>query len=91
MRADMRLRLAGIAAVLLVVAPRVVEAQAVNSSNYDEVYARYLAAARRSPDSTRSLWMTDLLSDVNAHHLNDLVTIRVIESPTRSGSRSPGW
>jgi flagellar L-ring protein precursor FlgH len=86
MRADMRLRLAGIAVIFLVVAPRGVAAQAVDSTNYDEVYARYLAAARRVPDTNRALWMTDLMSDVNAHHVNDLVTIRVIESLSASGS-----
>jgi flagellar L-ring protein precursor FlgH len=60
--------------------------QAVNSTNYDEVYARYLAAARRSEPGTRSLWMNDLNSDLRARHVNDLLTIRVLESLSASGS-----
>jgi flagellar L-ring protein precursor FlgH len=60
--------------------------QAANNANYDEAYARYLAAARRSNTTGRSLWMNDLNSDLRARHVNDLVTIRVEESLSASGS-----
>jgi flagellar L-ring protein precursor FlgH len=55
------------------------------STNYDEAYARYLAAARRTR-AGNELWMTDLTSDLRARRVNDLVTIRVVESLTASGS-----
>jgi flagellar L-ring protein precursor FlgH len=73
--------LAAVAAVLLA-AP----AAQAQSTNYDEVYARYLAAARRATTSGRALWMTDLTSDLRARYVNDLVTIRVVESLSASGS-----
>jgi len=86
MRVDMRRRLAGIATgLVMATAPATAMAQAVNTTNYDEAYARYLAAARRS-DSARPMWMGDLMSDPNARHINDLVTIRVVESLSASGS-----
>jgi|SRR6187402_818407 len=86
MRVDMRNRLAGIVTgVLMAAVPATAMAQAVNTTNYDEVYARYLASARRA-DSARPFWMGDLTSDPSARHLNDLVTIRVVESLSASGS-----
>lgn len=59
---------------------------AAQQTNYDEVYARYLAAARRSDEGTRVLWMGDLTSDLRARRVNDLVTIRVVESLSATGS-----
>lgn len=76
------LRVTALAGVMAAGAP-VLTAQVVN---YDEVYARYLAAARRTGDAGRGLWMTDLTSDLRARHVNDLVTIRVVESLSASGS-----
>jgi flagellar L-ring protein precursor FlgH len=72
---------------LLAAAPAAVRAQSpTNSTNYDEIYARYLAAARRTDAAARSAWMSDLTSDPNARRVNDLVTIRVLESLSASGS-----
>lgn len=85
MRVDTWQRWAGVAVGVLIAGAASVRAQAADSTNYDEVYARYLAAARRNTAS-RSLWMSDLTSDPNARHLNDLVTIKVIESLSASGS-----
>ena len=55
-------------------------------TNYDEAYARYLAAARRSGSPNADLWMNDLTTDLRARRVNDLVTIRVVESLTATGS-----
>jgi flagellar L-ring protein precursor FlgH len=73
-------------AVAMATSSLVLAQQAVNSTNYDEVYARYLAAARRSNQPGRALWINDLNSDLRARHVNDLVTIRVEESLSASGS-----
>lgn len=56
---------------------------------YDELFGRYLAAARKqavtqAPDP--SSWMNSLMVDTRARHLNDLVTVRVVESITASGT-----
>jgi flagellar L-ring protein precursor FlgH len=56
---------------------------------YDELFGRYLAAARKqatamAPDP--SSWMNSLMTDTRARHLNDLVTVRVVESITASGT-----
>jgi flagellar L-ring protein precursor FlgH len=58
---------------------------AAQNGNYEETYNRYLAAARRS-DSGRASWMTDLTSDQRARYVNDLITIRVVESLTAVGA-----
>lgn len=59
---------------------------AAQVANYDEVYARYLAAARRAGDTGRPMWMSSLTSDLKARYVNDLVTIRVVESLSATGS-----
>jgi flagellar L-ring protein precursor FlgH len=54
---------------------------------YDEVYARYLRQARTpsvSPDPFG--WMNGLGNDSRARRLNDLISIRVEESTTASGT-----
>jgi flagellar L-ring protein precursor FlgH len=56
---------------------------------YDELFGRYLAAARKqstavAPDP--SSWMNSLMLDSRARHLNDLVTVRVVESITATGT-----
>ena len=61
------------------------EAAAQSGRNYDEMFAHYLAAARK-PAGPESLWMADLTSDLRARRLNDLVTIRVIESLSATGA-----
>jgi flagellar L-ring protein FlgH len=78
--------LACVAGVGLTIGSSAALAQAPNSTNYDDVYSRYLAAARRTPEAARPLWMADLTSDLNARRVNDLVTIRVMESLSASGS-----
>jgi flagellar L-ring protein precursor FlgH len=61
-------------------------ARAQGPGNYEDAYARYLAAARRTPDHARPLWMVDIAADVNARHVNDLITVRVFEVLNASGS-----
>jgi flagellar L-ring protein precursor FlgH len=59
------------------------------SDNYDVLYARYLKAARTLPVTTTApdtTWMTGLLGDLRARHVNDLVTIRVTESISGVGA-----
>jgi flagellar L-ring protein FlgH len=59
------------------------------SDNYDVLYARYLSAARALPVTTTApdtSWMTGLLPDLRARHVNDLVTVRVVESISALGS-----
>lgn len=55
---------------------------------YDVLYLRYLKAARdMAKDTTGSIrWMTSLNADRRARDLNDLVTIRVVESMVAAGS-----
>jgi flagellar L-ring protein precursor FlgH len=57
--------------------------------NYNELFARYLEAARHQPSVSApdpASWMNTLMMDSRARHLNDLVTVRVIESITASGT-----
>lgn len=58
------------------------------SDNYDELYARYLAAARETADAApRSIgWMSNLALDLRARQVNDLVTVRVVESIVATGT-----
>jgi flagellar L-ring protein precursor FlgH len=59
------------------------------SDNYDVLYSRYLAAARALPVTTTApdtTWMTGLLPDLRARHVNDLVTIRVVETISAVGA-----
>jgi flagellar L-ring protein precursor FlgH len=61
----------------------------IQADNYAELFAKYLESARRqsvviAPDP--GSWMNSLMSDQRARHVNDLITIRVIESISASGS-----
>jgi len=58
------------------------------TDTYEVLYSRYLQAARAmATDNTSSFrWMAGLSSDFRARDINDLVTIRVIESMVASGS-----
>jgi flagellar L-ring protein FlgH len=62
----------------------------VPSDVYDTLYARYLDSARRgAPAATNGAsidWMVGLGADPRARHLNDLVTIRVVESINAAGT-----
>jgi flagellar L-ring protein FlgH len=82
-----------IAALLLLTATPALaqKAQKVEkpSDNYDELYAKYLAAARTQPvtrSAPDSSWMTGLMGDLRARRVNDLVTVRVVESVSAAGS-----
>jgi flagellar L-ring protein FlgH len=58
------------------------------TDSYEVLFSRYLQAARaQTADSSSSYrWMAGLSSDFRARDLNDLVTIRVVESIIASGS-----
>jgi flagellar L-ring protein precursor FlgH len=86
MNADMRVLksmapAAALALTVILASPAMAQAQ-----SYDEQYQQYLSTARGLPAAVRPLWMADLTSDRNARHVNDLVTIRVIESLSATGS-----
>ena len=68
---------------LLLAAPR--PAQAQSGKNYDEQYAAFLAAARAKP-ATPTFWIANLTSDLAARRVNDLVTIKVEEAVSASGT-----
>lgn len=60
-----------------------------SSDRYDEQLARYLDSARQqatAPPAGNSEWINSLMGDVKARRVNDLVTIRVIESITATGT-----
>jgi flagellar L-ring protein FlgH len=65
------------------------QASAIKSSaTYEELYQRYLVTARQidtSPGASIA-WMTGLTSDRRARRVNDLLTIRVVESISASGT-----
>jgi flagellar L-ring protein precursor FlgH len=65
------------------------QASAIKSSaTYEELYQRYLVSARRVEvgPGTSIAWMTGLTLDRRARRVNDLVTIRVVESISASGT-----
>ncbi len=60
---------------------------AKTTDNYDAMFQQYLNAARSAPTTgADSLWMAGLMGDLRARRLNDLLTIRVIESVFAQGS-----
>jgi flagellar L-ring protein precursor FlgH len=81
-------RICGIATLWLLVAAPPTAGQQKASDNYDELYRRYLDAARTAPASPNSefAWMSGLMLDQRARNVNDIVTIRVMENITASGS-----
>ena len=59
------------------------------SDNYDELVSRYLTEARKQATGdapASSMWMNSLMGDLRARQLNDLLTVRVEESITASGT-----
>ncbi len=64
--------------------------QPAASDKYDEQLSRYLESARKqaadTPAHGRHDWMNGLLGDNRAGRVNDLVTIRVVESITATGT-----
>jgi len=81
---------AGLVVLVSCVQPAAFAQQAPARDKYDEQLARYLESARKqvagSPAVGRFDWMNNLMGDNRARRLNDLVTIRVVESITASGS-----
>jgi flagellar L-ring protein FlgH len=61
-----------------------------STDNYDEIYQRYLQEARSAKPANAEAqawsWMNGLTLDRRARHVNDLITIRVVESITGSGT-----
>jgi len=83
------------AVALVVVVAGVASAQskgkqpARQSDNYDEVFARYLQQARSTAPAVPAnswAWMNGLSFDRRARRVNDLITIRVVETITASGT-----
>lgn len=60
-------------------------ASSANNAKYDELFEKYLDEARKMPASSSS-WMANLTADPRARSLNDLLTIRIEENVTASGS-----
>jgi flagellar L-ring protein precursor FlgH len=59
------------------------------SDEYNEQLEQYLRAARTLPQPTaiaESPWMSSMFADVRARRVNDLVTVRVVENVSASGS-----
>lgn len=59
------------------------------SDSYDELFQRYLLDARRAAPAATApswTWMSGLTLDRRARNVNDLITIRVIENITGSGT-----
>jgi flagellar L-ring protein FlgH len=57
--------------------------------NYDVLLQQYLQAARAAASANANpggYWMANLASDLRARRVNDLVTVRVVESVTGLGS-----
>jgi flagellar L-ring protein precursor FlgH len=61
-----------------------------SADNYDEMFQRYLQEARAAKSSAPEIqawsWMSALALDRRARNVNDLVTIRVVENITGSGT-----
>jgi flagellar L-ring protein precursor FlgH len=56
--------------------------------SYDLLFQQYLASARTvaSTQSAGDLWMAGLFGDVRARHVNDLITVRVVETISAQGT-----
>ncbi len=61
---------------------------AAPTDSYDDLFAKYLQSARdlQQREGRRIDWMVGLASDPRARSVNDLVTVRVIENITASGT-----
>ena len=62
------------------------QAQPPKRDDYDQVLERYLQAARAVPATPDNSWAAGLFADLRARRVNDLVTVRVVENITASGS-----
>ncbi len=60
------------------------------TQDYDELFERFLKAARQERAPSRHSvdigWMSDLALDVKARRVNDIVTVRVIENISGAGA-----
>ena len=79
------------AGVMWLCASVTIGAQAAEpSDNYDEIFQKYLTEARSAKPATGGVqawsWMSGLSLDRRARNVNDLITIRVVESITGSGT-----
>ena len=64
-----------------------VATSSATNDSYDELFERYLQAARAAKSTEPNIsWMTSLSTDVRARSVNDLVTIRVVESIAAAGT-----
>lgn len=75
-------------AMLAALAPHA-RAQKPSADNYDDAYRRYLGSARAAEQQdprSPSAWMSALMSDPRARSVNDLVTVRVVESISAAGT-----
>ena len=62
------------------------QASAAKRDDYEQVLERYLQAARAAPSTPDNQWAAGLFADLRARRVNDLVTVRVVENITASGS-----
>lgn len=93
-RRDGRAPLCGLAWMVVAAASLAVQASQPQqiekaSDNYDELFGRYLVAARAIDQQAthKSIrWMTDLVADPRARAVNDLLTVKVVESIVAVGS-----
>lgn len=62
--------------------------KAGKADSYDEQVARYLASARQGVQlpPTQATWMFGLTADPRARQVNDMITVRVVESIAAVGS-----
>ncbi len=81
-------RAARVAAVMMAVAPGTTWAQQAMPApdSQDKALSAYLAAARQATPVDASAWMHGLTMDLRARKVNDIVTVRVLESISASGS-----
>lgn len=59
------------------------------SDNYDELVHKYLETARQQNAGAAAdagAWINSLMGDARARHVNDLVTVQVLESMSASGT-----
>ncbi|HEY8536244.1 MAG TPA: hypothetical protein VIL25_07335 [Vicinamibacterales bacterium] len=61
---------------------------AVSTDRYEELFQRYLDAARATPQTATPdiAWMAGLGADPRARGVNDLVTVHVVESIVGTGT-----
>jgi flagellar L-ring protein precursor FlgH len=66
--------------------PALAQAPPPERDDYEQVLERYLQAARATPATPDTAWAAGLFGDLRARRVNDLVTVRVAENISASGS-----